>query len=146
MIKEKIKEDLKKYLKERKKEEVLTLREVLNAISQKEKEKRKNLSDEEIFSLILKEIKKREEAIEAFEKGKREDLVKKEKKEVSLLKSYLPQMLSEKEIEKIAKETLKKFKVSSPKEMGKVISFILEKYKGRVEGKKVAQIVKSFFQ
>ncbi len=146
MIKEKIKEDLKKYLKERKKEEVLTLREILNAISQKEKEKRKNLSDEEIFSLILKEIKKREEAIEAFEKGKREDLVKKEKKEVSLLKSYLPQMLSEKEIEKIAKETLKKLKVSSPKEMGKVISFILEKYKGRVEGKKVAQIVKSFFQ
>ena len=146
MIKEKIKEDLKKYLKERKKEEVLTLREILNAVSQKEKEKRKNLSDEEIFSLILKEIKKREEAIEAFEKGKREDLVKKEKKEVSLLKSYLPQMLSEKEIEKIAKETLKKLKVSSPKEMGKVISFILEKYKGRVEGKKVAQIVKSFFQ
>lgn len=146
MIKEKIKEDLKKYLKERKKEEVLTLREILNAISQKEKEKRKNLSDEEIFSLILKEIKKREEAIEAFEKGKREDLVKKEKKEVSLLKSYLPQMLSEKEIKKIAKETLKKLKISSPKEMGKAISFILEKYKGRVEGKKVAQIVKSFFQ
>jgi len=159
-LKEKIDADLKKATKERKEIEVSVLRLLKDAIFLKEKEKRykifnqrkgvsekelekeSQLSDEEIIEVIFAEIKKRKEAILEFEKGKRKDLVEKETKEIEILKKYLPEQLSEKEVEKIIKETIKKLGAKDIKDMGRVMKELMPKLKGRVEGSLISKIVK----
>jgi uncharacterized protein YqeY len=155
-LKEKIEEDLKRALKERKEREVSVLKLLKDAIFLKEKEKRykifsqkgeigekelekeSQLSDEEIIEVIFSEIKKRKEAIFEFEKGKREDLVKKEKEELEILKKYLPQQLSPEDIKNLAKEIIEKVGPN----FGAVMKEIMSKVKGRADGATVSKIVK----
>ena len=160
MLKTKIEEDFKNFLKEKKETEVSTLRMLKAAIFNKEKEKRyklsqekpelneeelekeSKLSDEEVMGVISSEIKKRNEALLLFEKGKREDLIKKEKSEMKILQNYLPKQLSEEEIKKLAKEVMKKVGVKDIKDMGKVMSELIPKVKGKADGGLVSKIVK----
>jgi len=160
MLKTKIEEDFKNFLKEKKETEVSTLRMLKAAIFNKEKEKRyklsqekpelneeelekeSKLSDEEVMGVISSEIKKRNEALLLFEKGKREDLIKKEKSEMKILQNYLPEQLSEEEIKKLAKEVMKKVGVKDIKDMGKVMSELIPKVKGKADGGLVSKIVK----
>lgn len=171
MLKEQIQEDLNSALKEKKRLEVLVLRLLSAAIFNKEKEKRykiskekpeareeelekeSRLTDEEVVEVISSEIKKRKEAILEFEKGDRQDLVEKEKKELKILEKYLPEQLSEEEIKKLAKEAIAAYKVSlapeewervGPKDIGKVMAKLMPKIKGRAEGNLVLKIVKDF--
>jgi len=159
MIKERIKRDLISALKKKEGIKISTLRLLLNAIFIKEKEKRykiskensglvpeevekrAQLSDEEITKIIFSEIKKRKETIEAIKKSGREDLLKKEKEEMEILKKYLPKLLTEEEIKKLAQEIIRKLKVEGKKDKGKVMRELMPKIKGRAEGKKVAEIV-----
>lgn len=159
-LKQKIQEDLKTALKEKREIETLTLRMLNAAILNKEKEKRyklakaqpelkeeelqekSQLTDEEVIEVISSEVKKRKEAILEFEKGKREDLVKKEKTELEILKKYLPEQLSEEEIKKLAKETIEKVGAKEIKEMGKVMAELMPQVRGRAEGALVGKIVK----
>lgn len=160
-IKEKIKIDLKEFLKERKKEEASVLRMLLAAILTKEKEKRikiakegeelteekldkeSRLGDKEVVLAVLSEVKKRREAVLSYEKGGREDLADKEKKEISVLQKYLPPEMPDEEIEKIAKEAIIKLGASSIKDMGGVMKEIMPKVQGKAEGGKISQIVKN---
>jgi len=160
MLKEKIEEDFQKALKEKNEEEVSVLRVLRAEMVNKEKEKRyqkskenpelalgelekeSQLTDEELVSLIASEVKKRKEAILGFEKGKREDLVEKEKKEIEILKRYLPEQLSEEEIKKLVKETIQRLSAKSLKDMGRVMGEIMPKIKGRAEGEIVSKIVR----
>ena len=160
MLKEKIEEDFQKALKEKNEEEVSVLRVLRAEMVNKEKEKRyqkskenpelalgelekeSQLTDEELVSLIASEVKKRKEAILGFEKGKREDLVEKEKKEIEILKRYLPEQLSEEEIKKMVKETIQRLSAKSLKDMGRVMGEIMPKIKGRAEGEIVSKIVR----
>ena len=159
-LKVKIREDFQKFLKEKKEIEVSTLRMLSSAIFNREKEKRYKLSqekpdlkekdlekesqltDEEIVPVVFSEIKKRREAIEGFEKGKREDLAKKEKKELEVLQKYLPELFSEDKIKKMAKEVIKEVGAESLKDMGKVMSKLMPKLKSKAEGSLVNKIVK----
>ncbi len=161
-LKEKIEKDFKKALKEKNEIEISTLRLLKNEIFNREKEKRykiakedpqlkekelekeSQLTEEEIKKVILSEIKKRKEAISEFEKGKREDLVEKEKKELKILKRYLPDLLSNEEIEKIVKEVIEKIKPQGMKDLGKVMREVMIKVKGKAEGGEVLKIVKKF--
>lgn len=139
-----------------------TLRVLLSSISAKEKEKRYKiskensslteqelqekslLSDEEIIEVISSEIKKRKDAILEFEKGKREDLIEKEKKEIEILYKYLPEQLSEEEIIRIIKEKILEIGAKEIKDMGKVMKEIMPYIKGRADNSVVSQIVKDF--
>ncbi len=159
-FKEKIQNDLKEAMKAKKEIEVSVLRLLLNSIFNKEKEKRykiakenpekksqelekeSQLREEEISQVIFSEIKKRRESIVEFEKGGREDLVKKEKEEIEVLKKYLPEQISEEEIEKMAREIIKKIGAKSQKDVGKVMGNLMPKIKGRAEGALVLKIVK----
>jgi hypothetical protein len=158
-LKEKIQEDLKTALKEKNEIETSTLRLVLAAISNKETEKRtkiwkekpelspkelekeSQLTDEEIVEVIGSEIKKRKEAILLFEKGERTDLVEKEKKELEILKKYLPEQMSEDRIKEEAKKVIEEIGASGPKDTGKVMSALMPKLKGKAEGGVVSKIV-----
>lgn len=159
-LKEKFEEDLKTALKGKKEIEVSTLRLLKAAIFNKEKEKRYKLSraeeglteeelvkksqltDEEVGEVVSSEIKKRKETILECEKGKREDLAKKEKTEMEILQKYLPEQLSEKEIRKIAEEAIKKIGAKEPKDTGKVMAELMLKIKGKADGALVSKIVK----
>jgi uncharacterized protein YqeY len=162
MLKEKIEKDFKEALLKRNEREISTLRMLKAAILEQEKEKRYKksqekrteadlekesaLSDEEIIKLILREIKKRKEAILEFEKGKRKDLVEKETQEIEILKRYLPEMLSEEEIKKMAKETIEKIRAKNIKDMGRVMKELIPKIQGKAEPSLVSQIVKNLLQ
>jgi len=111
-------------------------------LKEKDLEKESQLTDEEIIQVIFSEIKKRKESILLFEKGKRDDLVKKEKEEIKILEKYPPEQMSEEEIKKIAKEAIKKIGAKEPKDTGKVMSQLMPKLKGKAEGGLVSKIVK----
>ena len=160
VLKEKIKIDLDKSLKSGEKLILSTLRLLYSVIGNKEIEKRtkivkrkkdltekelikkSQLQDEEIIQVILSEIKKRKEAILLYKKGKREELAQKEEKETKILEKYLPEQMSDEELQKLAKETIEKVVASSLKDMGKVMKELMIKVKGRAEGSKVSQIIK----
>lgn len=170
-LKEKIQNDLNFNLKQRKELETTTLRMLNAAILNKEKEKRaklakpcsreislqgkekkeltekelvekSQLTDEEIIEVLSYEVKKHKEAIFEFEKGKREDLAEKEKKETEVLKKYLPEQLSEEEIKKIAEKTIAEVGAKEIKDMGRVMAGLMPQLKGKGDGSLVSRIVK----
>jgi len=111
-------------------------------VPEKELVKKSNLIDEEIIEVIASEIKKRKEAILEFEKGKREDLVRKEKAEIEVLQKYLPEQLSEQELQKMVKEAIGKTGAKEIKDMGRVMAQIMPQAKGRADGSEISKIVK----
>lgn len=106
------------------------------------KGKDKPLQDSEIQVEILREVKQHKESIESF-KTTRTDLAEKEKAELQILESYLPQQLKEVEISQIVSEAIKAVGASNPADFGKVMAVVMGKIAGKAEGAKVAEIVKS---
>ena len=163
-IKEKIQQDFKKALKEKNKTEISTLRMLNAATLNREKEKRykiskenpdwkekelgkeSQLTEDELIEVISSEVKKRKEAISEFEKGKREDLAQKERKEMEILKRYLPEQISGEEIKKMAKEAITEVGAESPKDMGKVMGVLMPKMKGKAEGSVISKIVRELLE
>ncbi|HEG1542725.1 TPA: GatB/YqeY domain-containing protein, partial [Campylobacter coli] len=95
------------------------------------------LSDERILKIIASEIKKRKDAIELYSKGGREDLAQKEQKEIALFESYLPQQLSDEELQAALKEMIANLGVSSLKDQGLVMKEAKAKFGARVDGKRL---------
>jgi len=147
MLKEKIKNDLNKAIKEKNSLASDTLRMLLSAISNKEKENkykenREELTEEEVLEVTSSEAKKRKEAILGFEKGGRTESAEKEKAELVILEEYLPEQLSEEEIRKVVEETIRETSASTMKDIGKVMANLMPKLKGLADGSLVSQIVK----
>lgn len=156
-LQEKINKDLKQAQQERNELLLLVLRGLNAAIHNKEIEKRTKLSkeekdieklkeeskltEEEIMDVLLGEAKKRREAIEEFKKGGRDDLVKKEEKELEILKKYLPGQMNEEEIKEEAKKVIEEVGAVGPQDTGKVMGALMPKLKGRAEGGVVSKIV-----
>lgn len=141
-IKEKINQDFQKALKEGEKDLYNLLRMVKSATKNAEIEKRAELSNEEMISLLNKEIKKRKEAIELYKKGGRQELAQKEEAEMEILTRYLPPQMSEEEIKKLVLSAINNLKVKSKSEFGKVMGFLMPQIKGRADGRKVSEIVR----
>ena len=147
MLKEGIKEDLKKAVKEKNEITSSTLRLFLAALFNKEKEKKyktgeEELTEEEILEVAAIEAKKRREAIREYEKGERQELADKEALELQVLAKYLPEQLSEQELKDIVQEAIKETGAQNMKDMGKVMSHAMPKVKGRADGSQVSQILK----
>jgi uncharacterized protein len=160
-LKEKIQKDLYSALKEKEENKSSTLRFLNAQILNKEKEKRFKLvkgqegkenkieersvlNDEEIVEVLMSEVKKRKEAILEFEKGNRKDLAEKESQEIEILKSYLPEQLSEEEVKNLIKDAIKKVGALNIKDMGKVMKEVTLQTKGRAEGGLISKIVREF--
>ena len=146
-MKERIQNDIRKALKAGEEMKVGTLRMVLAFLINKEKDlpadrKGKELSDEEAMDVLQTEAKKRREAIEAFEKGGRPELAEKEKKELEILKEYLPEQLSAKEIENFVTQAIEKTGAASMQDIGKVMGALMPQVKGKADGNLVSRIVK----
>ncbi|MBT1248249.1 MULTISPECIES: GatB/YqeY domain-containing protein [unclassified Thermosipho (in: thermotogales)] len=143
MLKEKLLSDLKTAMKEKDQIKLRVIRLLNSAIKNFEVEKRKEATDEEIGKIVLKEIKKRQESIEAYKNAGREDLAKEEEKELEILKIYAPKMLSEEEIKNIVQEIIHSIE---EKNFGKIMKETMAKLKGKADGALVSKVVKELLK
>lgn len=142
MLKEKLQQDVKDALKsgDGKKRTVLGM--VMSAIKNKEIEKRSELNDDDVVAVIASEIKKRKDSVEQFEKGGRPELAEGEKKEIEMLMVYMPEQMSEEEIQNEIKKTIAETGIKDMKEMGKLIGAVMARVRGRASSQIVVKIVK----
>jgi len=140
-LKSRLNQDLKEALKAKDEVKLRTVRMLLTAIKNLEVEKMTLATDEDILQIMSKEIKKRQEAIEMYEKGGRQDLAQAERQEIEVIQSYMPKQLSEEEIKEIAKKVISELNLKGPKDVGVAMKAIMPQVKGRADGKLVNKIV-----
>ena len=141
-LEERLVEEMKQAMKSNDKLRLSTIRMIRSASKNKEIELRKKLEDEDVVKVIQVMVRKGEESVEQFQTGGRMDLVEKEKKEIEILKSFLPQPLSQEEILKIIDQSIQETQVSSLKDIGKVMKSVMPKIGGKADGKLINQLVK----
>lgn len=142
---DKILKDLKEAQLARDEVKVSTLRLLISEIKNAQINKGSSgeqLSDDEVVSVIAREVKKRKESAVGFRSGNREEQALKEEAEGSILQSYLPEQLSTEELTKIVQESINEIGATTVSDMGKVIGLVLGKVKGKAEGSAVSTIVK----
>ena len=147
MLKQKIQEDLKQSMLARDEFRTSAIRMLKSAIQYHEIQKGGagyEATDEDVIEVIGREVKKRNEAIELYKKGGRQELADKEQKELEILKSYLPEQMSEDEIRKLVEEAISQTGAKTPQDMGKVMGTLMPKVKGRADASLVSNIVREF--
>lgn len=142
-LKDKLTEDMKSAMRGGEKPRLQTIRLILAAIKQQEVDTRKELTDQDIVTVLTKMHKQRRESITQFEKANRQDLIDKETAELKLIEEYLPEALSEAEIDKLIAEALSTSGASSIKDMGKVMGILKPKISGRADMGTVSAKIKS---
>jgi len=145
-IKDQLTETLKVAMKESNTDLKRVVRMVISSVKNSEIDKGKSLTDEEVISILHKEIKSRHEVIESAKLNDRQDLIDEANLDIDILNKFLPAGLSEEEILKIVKEEIAAIGASSPADMGKVMKSVLPKIAGRAPGNQVSQIVKELLQ
>ena len=142
-----LKQDLMVALKEAMQNKDILRKETITmlraAILQVEKDELKELTETEMQAIVAKEVKKRRESIDDFEKGGRPDIVEQLNKEIEILSVYLPEQLTEAEITKMVVETITTVGATGIRDMGKVMGNLKEKTAGKADGKLVSDIVKA---
>jgi uncharacterized protein len=132
-LKERITEDMKTAMRAGEKERLGTIRLVLAAIKQREVDERITLDDTQVLAALEKMIKQRKESITQFESGGRADLVAKEKAELAVLQAYLPEQMSDAEIDALIAEAVAASGATSIKDMGKVMGLVKAKAQGKAD-------------
>ena len=140
---EKFQQDMIKAMKEKNKEELSVLRMAKGAMDKIRIDQKKEVDDQLLIEVIAKEIKSRNDSIAEFKKGGREDLVSKTENEINILKRYLPEQLSEEEVDKIIDEAFVELAPQGMKDMGKVMSMVSLKVKGCFDMGVVSSKIKS---
>ena len=145
MLKDKIQEDLKAAMLAKEELKLSTIRMLKSAIQYYEIQKGGagyEATDEDIIEVIGREIKKRRESIEMFEKGRRQELADKERKELEILQNYLPEQLDENAIRVLVDEVISKTGATTMQDMGKVMGELMPSTRGKADGQLVSSIVK----
>ena len=140
---EKFMEDIKNALKSGDKETLSVLRMAKGSMDKERIDKKREVNDELLTEVIAREIKTRNESIKEFEKGGRSDLVEQTQNEIEVLKKYLPEQLSEEEVDNIIDEVFKEVKPESMRDMGKVMGLVTPKVKGRFDMSEVSAKIKA---
>ena len=136
-------EDLKSAMKAQDKLKLSVIRMVKSSIQMEELNKKRELTDDEVIDVISKQIKTRKDSINEFTKGGREDLVESTSKEIEILSAYLPEQLTEEEINNIIEKVFEEVKPSSAKDMGKVMKAVTPLVKGKADMGMVSSIIKN---
>lgn len=139
---EKIAEDLKNAIKAKDELRISCLRILKTSVKNKQVEKRRELNDGEIHTVISSLIRKAKEAQEEFKRGDREDLALKEEKEIDIFYEYLPQQLTPEEIEKTLQEIISELSAKDPKDLGNLMKAAMARMAGQAEGKAVNEIAR----
>lgn len=142
-MREQILNDLVSAMKSQDKEKLLVMRSIKSAMQLEEINLKRNLNDDEVIGVISKQIKTRKESIIEFEKGNRQDLIDATQKEIDILSAYLPEQLSEDELNKIIDDVFEQVQPTSPKDMGKIMSVITPLVRGKADMKEVSNKIKN---
>ena len=142
MLTDQIAADLKQSMLAKDVVRTSTLRMLKSAVEYfKIEKKQESLTDADVTAVIKKQIKQRQDSIEGFERGGRVDLADKEKAELAILKAYLPEELSQAQLEEIVKATIAELGATTKTDMGKVMKAVQAKAAGRADNRLVSQLV-----
>lgn len=142
-LKARIQEDVKQAMRSHEREKLAALRLLTAALKQKEVDERIELSDEQVLAVLDKMVKQRRESLEQYEKAGREDLAAKERYELDLIQSYLPEPLGEQELDALIRGTIEDVGASSIRDMGAVMNALRGQVQGRADMKAVSQAVRA---
>ena len=140
-IKKKLDDDLKQAMKDGDIIKRSVLRLLLSSIHNAEIAKKAALDNSDILGIIAKEVKQRNESIEAFKQGNRNDLVVKEEAELAILQAYLPQQMTRDEIVEAARKVITQVGAQGPADKGKVMKELMPTMKGKADGKLINDVV-----
>ena len=141
-LQRRIQDDIKASMLAKDAERLATLRLLKSAIGYAQIEAKKDeLTDAEIVPLLQKEVKKRRDSVEQFEKGGRQELADKEKQEIVVIESFLPQPLSPRELELLVQNAIQETGAASKRDMGQVIKAVQAQAAGRADGKSISTLV-----
>jgi uncharacterized protein len=142
-LKTRIAEEMKQALKAGERVRLGTLRMLSAAVKNREVELRRELTDDEVVEVAVRESKQRTESVDAYERAGREDLAAKEREERHVLAAYVPEGLSEEEVAALVDEAIAATGASAMGDMGKVMGFVMGRAKGRVDGAAVQAQVRA---
>jgi uncharacterized protein YqeY len=145
MLQKQIREELTAAMKAKEEPKLTVLRGLVSAFTQEltatKRTPQDELADDEVLAVIRRGVKQRAEAAEQFRNGGRPELAQKEDSEAEILKAYLPQMISQDEIEPIVTEKIAELKASSKSDAGRVMGAVMAALKGKADGKDVKEVV-----
>ena len=140
---EKLKADMIEAMKNKEKEKLTVIRMVKAAMDLEHIDRKREINDDLLIDIVNKQIKMRRDSIIEFEKGNRQDLIEKTKEEIKILEVYLPEQLSQEEVEKVIDQIFTEVQPTSQKDMGKVMKEATAKLKGKTDMKLVSEIIKN---
>ena len=141
-----IKSEIVKAMKEHDKERLNVLRMVKASVDLEHIDKKVEINDELVLSVVLKQVKMREDSIEQYSKTSRSDLVEKETMELNILKEFLPKPLTDSEVDELISEAIDEIKPEGMKDMGKIMGYLSPKVKGRTDQKALSIKIKERLQ
>lgn len=142
-LKTRLEADMKAAMKARDTETRDAVRYVLSAVKNAEIDKRSELTGEEELKLIRSQVKQRQDSIEQFRAGGRDDLAEKEESQVRILERYLPQQMDDDELEQFVNAGIAEAGAEGPKDMGKVMGLLTPRSDGRVDGRRLSTAVRN---
>ena len=140
-LKQKLTDDIKQAMKSGDNVRRSVLRLLMAAINNAEIARRATLEDADILGTITKEVRQRQESIDAFKQGNRDDLIAKEEKEKEILQEYLPEQMSREEIVDAVRQVIKEVGAQGPGDKGKVMPRIIAQLKGKADGREINAVV-----
>ena len=147
-IKEQLTEDMKTAMKDREagKLRLGVIRMVRSNIKNTEINEKRELNDDDVLAVLMKEVKMRQDSLEEFKKADRQELVAQAEEEIAILKKYLPAALSDEELKAVVAEVIAETGAAGPKDMGKVMPAVMAKTKGRADGKRISAMVRELLK
>ncbi len=147
-LSEKLLADMKEAMKQREagKIRLATIRLVRAAQKEAEVAKKRELEDEEIIELIIREVKKRKDAIPEYKKANRPDDIRQLEEEITVLQEYLPDQLDENELKRIIRNVIEETQAVTARDMGRVMQVLMSRVRGQADGKLMSQLVKEMLK
>ena len=147
-IKDLLTEDMKQAMKDKEsgKLRLSVIRMARANIKNIEIDEKRELNDDEVLAVLMKEVKMRHDSLEEFTKAGREELVEQAKQEIAILRKYLPEQLSDEELKALVEEAVAETGAAGPKDMGKVMAALMPKTRGRADGKRINTMVRELLK
>ena len=147
-IKDLLTEDMKQAMKDKEsgKLRLSVIRMARANIKNIEIDEKRELNDDEVLAVLMKEVKMRQDSLEEFTKAGREELAEQAKQEIAILRKYLPEQLSDEELKALVEEAVAETGAAGPKDMGKAMAALMPKTKGRADGKRINTMVRELLK
>ena len=140
-LRDRLNEDLKQAMKDRDAVRRLVIRTVLSSIHNTEIARQGELAEPDVVGVVAREARQREESIEAFKQGDRQDLVDVEQAELVILREYLPRQASREEVVEAARRVIAEVGAEGPRDKGKVMPRLVAEFKGKADGRQINEVV-----